>query len=64
MLGRIYHKQPLRDQPAFTRTALSYSQFELALLSLRAQAVAYYARTGRWPRLAPHDSEHVEVWPS
>ena len=45
-----------------TRTVLSYSQFELALLSLCAQAIAYYARTGKWPRLAPHDSDYDEVW--
>jgi len=64
MLGRIHHKRPLPGQPAFTRTALSYTQFELALLSLRVQAVAYYARTGHWPRLAPFDSDHTEVWPS
>ena len=63
MLGRIRHKQPLPDQPAFTRTVLSYSQFDLALLSLRAQAIAYFARTGHWLRLAPHDSQHIEVWP-
>ena len=45
-----------------TRTPLSYSQFELALLSLCAQAIAYYARTGYWPKLAPHTTEYVEVW--
>jgi len=63
MLGRTNHKQPLPGQPAFTRTALSYSQFDLAILSLCAQAIAYYVRTGHWPRLAPHDSQHIEVWP-
>lgn len=45
--------------------ALSYTQFELALLSLCAQAIAYYARTGHWPRLIAHDAVGaVEVWPS
>lgn len=63
MLGRIFNPRPL-DRLSPTRTALSYSAFELAILSLCAQAIAYYARTGHWPRLAPHDSEHVLVWPS
>lgn len=62
MLGRIFNPQPL-DQPLHTQTALSYSQFDLAILSLCAQAIAYYARTGHWPKLAPHDTAHVEVWP-
>jgi len=46
-----------------TRTTLNYTQFELALLSLCAQAIAYYARTGYWPKLAPHDlAGGIEVW--
>ena len=62
MLGRIFYPRPL-DQPAHTRTALAYAPFELALLSLCAQAIAYYARTGHWPKLAPHDSDELLVWP-
>ena len=62
MLGRIFHPRPLA-QPAHTRTALSYSQLDLAILSLCAQAIAYKARTGYWPRLAPHDTGYAEVWP-
>lgn len=46
-----------------TRTTLSYTQFELALLSLCAQAIAYYVRTGHWPKLAPHTTQYAEVWP-
>lgn len=61
MLDRIFYPRPL-DQPAFTRTALSYSQFDLAILSLCAQAIAYYAIHGQWPKLAPHDTEYAEVW--
>lgn len=44
-------------------TALTYSQFELALLSLCAQAIAYYARTGHWPKLIEHDADlGFSVW--
>lgn len=47
-----------------TRTTLGYSQLELALLSLCAQAIAYYARTGHWPKLIAHDAVGaIEVWP-
>lgn len=46
-----------------TRTTLSYTQLELALLSLCAQAIAYYAHTGHWPKLAPHTTTYAEVWP-
>ena len=47
-----------------TKTVLSYSQLELALLSLCAQAIAYYARTGHWPKLIEHDAiGGIEVWP-
>lgn len=47
------------------RTVLSYSQLELALLSLCAQAISYYAKTGHWPKLAPHDAAvGLEIWPS
>ena len=62
VLGRIFNPRPL-DQPAHTRTALSYSQLDLALLSLCAQAIAYYVRTGHWPKLAPHNTAYAEVWP-
>jgi hypothetical protein len=62
MLGRIFNPRPL-DRVLPTRTPLSYSQFDLAILSLAAQAIAYYARTGHWPKLAPHDSDGVGVWP-
>jgi hypothetical protein len=62
MLGRIFNPRPL-DRVLPTRSALSYSQFELAILSLAAQAIAYYARTGYWPKLAPHDGDGVGVWP-
>lgn len=63
MLKRLFNPRPL-DQPAHTRTALSYTQFELALLSLCAQSIAYYVRTGFWPKLAPHTTQYAEVWPS
>jgi hypothetical protein len=62
MLERIFNPRPL-DRALPTRSALSYSQFDLALLSLCAQAIAYYARTGYWPKLAPHDTTYCEVWP-
>ena len=64
MLGRIFKPQTHPQQLAHTRTALSYSQLDLAILSLCAQAIAYYARTGHWPRLAPHDTGYAEVWPT
>ncbi len=63
MLGRIFKQRP-HPTLAHHTSALAYSQFELAILSLCAQAIAYYARTGYWPRLAPHDSQHIEVWPN
>ena len=62
MLGRIFHSRPLDQRSPATRTALSYSSVELALLSLCAQAIAYYARTGHWPKLAPHDTTYPGVW--
>jgi hypothetical protein len=62
MLKRFFTPKP-PDEPAHTRTVLSYSQFDLAMLSLCAQAIAYYARTGHWPKLAPHDCDGVGVWP-
>jgi hypothetical protein len=62
MANRIFHPTVLSDPPHGARSILSYSQFELAMLSLCAQAVAYYARTGFWPKLAPHDAEYPEVW--
>lgn len=62
MLGRIFNPRPF-DQRSPTRTALSYSAFDLAILSLCAQAIAYYARTGHWPKLAPHDTDYPGVWP-
>ena len=62
MLNRIFNPRPL-DRVLPTRSALSYTQFELAILSLCAQAIAYYARTGYWPKLAPHDSNYPLVWP-
>ena len=47
-----------------TKTTFGYTQLELALLSLVAQAIAYYARTGYWPRLAAHDApDALLVWP-
>lgn len=63
MVNRIFNPRPL-DRLTPTRSALSYSQFELAIYSLCAQAIAYYARTGHWPKLAPHDTAYAEVWPS
>ena len=63
MLGRIFNPRAL-DRVLPTRSAFSYSQFELAILSLAAQAIAYYARTGHWPKLAPHDTDYLLVWPT
>ncbi len=63
MLGRIYRQRPNPSLYA-QHTALCYSPFELAILSLCAQAIAYRARTGHWPRLAPHDTDYLLVWPS
>lgn len=62
MLGRIFKQRPSPSLYA-QHTALGYSQFDLALLSLCAQAIAYYVRTGHWPKLAPHDSDYPLVWP-
>jgi hypothetical protein len=62
MLSRIFQSRPNPDLCA-TRTALSYTSFELAILSLCAQAIAYYVRTGHWPKLAPHTTEYALVWP-
>ena len=62
MLKRLFHPSPI-DQRTPTRTVLSYTQFDLALLSLCAQAIAYYVRTGHWPKLAPHDADQGwAVW--
>lgn len=63
MLARIYNKVPLDDPPQGARSVTSYSDFDLAILSLCAQAIAYYARTGHWPKLAPHDTAYPLVWP-
>ncbi len=63
MLHRLFNQHPL-DQLTPTRSALSYSQFDLAILSLCAQAIAYYVRTGHWPLLAAHDACGTLVWPS
>jgi hypothetical protein len=63
MLTRIYQRIPLDDPPKGARSILSYSQFDLAILSLCAQAIAYYVRTGFWPKLAPHDTTYLGVWP-
>ncbi len=61
MPDTIRKPQPL-DQRS-TRTALCYSQLELALLSLKAQAIAYRIRTGHWPKLIEHDAEGgMVVW--
>lgn len=62
MLGRIFKQRP-HPTLAHHATALSYSSFDLAILSLCAQAIAYYVRTGYWPRLAPHDTDYPLVWP-
>lgn len=62
MLDRLFNPRPL-DRQTPTRSALSYSPFDLAILSLCAQAIAYYVRTGYWPKLAPHDSDGIGVWP-
>lgn len=54
----------MKDAPQFsTRTILSFSQVELALLSLCAQALAYWVRVGHWPRLIEHDADRGwSVW--
>jgi len=45
---------PAAASRLFTRASLPYSVFEIELLCLVAQAVAYYAKHGCWPRLTPH----------
>jgi hypothetical protein len=62
MRDRLFYPKPLAQQTP-TRSAFSYSQVELALLSLKAQAIAYKLKTGHWPKLIEHDAEGgMVVW--
>jgi len=57
MLGRISQPRP-SDLPARPDRSLA----SCVLARLRAQAIAYYVRTGHWPKLAPHDMDSPGVW--
>jgi len=49
MLKRPFYTPKPLDEPAHTRTALSYSQEELALLIYKAFAIQYRVEHGHWP---------------
>jgi hypothetical protein len=56
MLRTLFHPKPL-NEPAHTRTVLSYSQEELALLLFKAFVIQYRVRTGDWPAFVAQDAE-------
>ena len=49
MLRRFFTPKPL-DEPAHTRTVMSYTQAELALLIYKAFAIQYRVQHGHWPK--------------
>jgi len=55
-IRRLYTPKPL-DQPAHTRTVMSYSQEELALLVFKAFAIQYRVQHGHWPKPIERDAD-------